>query len=431
MKLKFNMVSILFITSTEIAVFASLLLFFGLAVLSEITLKKKDRQIKELLTEKEQLQSVIASQLTDISRANLKYNDLKSLQTYINHSIPYTVISYEGDIGFMSERLRKMLDIPENSESSNIVNLLSQSDGQQQYLQELLSIPRSQTWEREIKITTPDSRELWLNMTIIPQYQQGITPSILLICQDISEYIKARELNDINRKHELEQELNTHKTIALQVIQAQEVERDRIGKDIHDGIGQILTALKFNVESINLDKPEKVQKKLHLIKQLAADIIKRVREVTFNLRPPELADYGIGKGLAKLAEGVSDFTGVQVEYVSNTDFNERLEPEVETNLYRIAQEAVNNAVKYAQSTKIQIILYTSHDMLSIKIKDDGKGFEETRINGNNKGMGLNSMRERAKYINSRIFISSNPGAGSSVTVNVPLKQAAVEPMSIS
>ena len=262
-------------------------------------------------------------------------------------------------------------------------------------------------------------------MTIIPQYQQGITPSILLICQDISEYIKAKELNDINRKRELERELNTHKTIALQVIQAQEVERDRIGKDIHDGIGQILTALKFNIESINLDKPEKVQTKLNLIKQLAADIIKRVREVTFNLRPPELADYGIGKGLAKLAEGVSGFTGVNVEYISNTDFNERLEPEIETNLYRIAQEAVNNAVKYAKPSKIQIILYTSHDMLSIKIKDDGKGFDQTRLNGNHKGMGLNSMRERAKYINGRIFISSNPGAGSSVTVNVPLKQPAV------
>jgi len=402
-----------------------MVLIFGITVISEARMRKKDNEIAKLKSDTFDLQKSISEQTKFINSAEIKYNDLKSLQTYIDNTMKFALLTLQGDIIHISEKLREMLELPKEYAQLNFIDYVTTVEGQQQYIADLLQIPRSQIWEKELPITTKSNKEYWCKMTIIPQVQQGRTPAILLICQDITGYIESKKDVDKINKINLEQEIQSQRNIALKVIQAQELERDRIGKDMHDGIGQILTALKFNIESINLEKPEKAQQKLELIKQISGDIIKRVREVTFNLRPPELGDYGIDKGLSKLASGVSTFTGKKVIYENKSGFSQRLEPEIETNLYRITQEAVNNSVKYADSSCISILLNHSDDMLSIKVIDDGIGFESSlKSDGQDlyNGNGLSSMKERAKYINGRIFVNSKLGEGSKITINIPLKK---------
>lgn len=406
-----------------------LVLVFGLCVVAEMRIRTKDKEIKGLVDEKKALQKSLADQQSLVESANIKYNDLKSLQTYIDNSVQYVVLNLRGDIIHISEQLRRILELQKDTSEINFVDNVTANEGQQQFISELINMPRSQIWDREVQITTKSGTQYWFQMSIIPQVQQGRTPTVLLICQDITAYIAAKKDIDESSRLNLEKEIQLQRSIAFQVIQAQEVERERIGKDMHDGIGQILTALKFNIESINLAKPEKAKKKIELIKQIAGDIIKRVREVTFNLRPPELGDYGLDKGLAKLAEGVSAFTGKEVNYENKSGFSLRLAPEVETNLYRMTQEAVNNSVKYAESNFISITLNHSKDMLSIKVVDDGKGFDtsvDSSQNAISGGMGLSSMKERAKYVNGRIFVNSSPGNGSKITINVPLVSALKE-----
>ena len=187
----------------------------------------------------------------------------------------------------------------------------------------------------------------------------------------------------------------------------------------------MLTALKFNIESINLDNLDRAESKIDGLKKLSKDLIQGIRISTFNLTPPELKDYGITIALKKLAAELTKLIGKQIQFDNQSDFDQRFDTLTETNLYRITQEAVNNAIKYAKSDRILIRVNHSNEILSITVEDNGKGFDTNKIpekpeNNAEGGMGLFFMRERTNYINGRIFIDSTPGSGTKVTLNYPL-----------
>ena len=184
----------------------------------------------------------------------------------------------------------------------------------------------------------------------------------------------------------------------------------------------MLTALKFNLDALDPSQPDKVQAKLEKLQGLTTKLIQGVRMVTFNLTPPELSDYGIATGLARMAAELSKLTNSNTLFENLSNFSDRLDTVVETNLYRITQEAVNNAVKYAQSNFILIRISHSEKMLSIVIDDDGVGFDPDEVVHKNdgSGMGLSFMRERMQFIEGRMFIHSEIGEGTRITLNVPL-----------
>ena len=113
-----------------------------------------------------------------------------------------------------------------------------------------------------------------------------------------------------------------------------------------------------------------------------------------------------------------------IRFVQNQNSIVRFEPEVEINLYRIVQEALNNAIKYSEATMILVQITNSDQMMSIKIEDNGKGFVKEQASGKNNdklgGNGFENMKERAKFINARVFIRSSYGAGTTITVNIPI-----------
>ena len=212
------------------------------------------------------------------------------------------------------------------------------------------------------------------------------------------------------------------KAQASQIVEGQEEERKRIAKDIHDGIGQMLTALKFNIESIDIEDKAKTGEKITYLKSLTSDLIKGVRTATFNLTPPELSDHGIFPAIHKMTTELSKLTGKKVLFKNKTDTNIRFDSLAETNIYRVTQEAVNNAIKYAEANYILVTLNYSYPILSVVIDDDGKGFDDSILgklpkNNSEGGMGLFFMKERIDYINGRLFINSELGKGTRVTIN--------------
>ena len=217
--------------------------------------------------------------------------------------------------------------------------------------------------------------------------------------------------------------MNQQKVVTSQIIENQEKEQNRIAKDVHDGIGQMLTGLKFNLESIDIKDIDKTASKIEHLKELTSNIIKGVRTATFNLTPPELSDHGIVPAITKLTLELGKLTGKNIVLFNKSDFNQRLDSLVEINIYRIVQEAINNAIKYADSTHILVSLWHSENILSIVVDDNGKGFDPNKVknvkNGEG-GMGMTFMRERIKYIDGRFFLNSEPGKGSRVTLNIPI-----------
>ena len=348
--------------------------------------------------------------------------ELQELNFVIDNAALFASTKQDGNVVFISKKFNELLGRNDQDINRPLYEILTTDEGQQQYLAEVLKSNRKNIRTEEIRIKMAKGESLWLDMSIIPMHQSSAQQSILILCSDITERKqneqKVAQLTQANYEETMRQK----QLQASQIVEGQEEERKRIAKDIHDGIGQMLTALKFNIESINLSNKEKTAEKIEYIKSLASDLIKGVRTATFNLTPPELSDHGIFPALHKMTHELSKLTGKNILFENKTDENIRFNSLAETNIYRVVQEAVNNAIKYAEANFILVTINYNDNILSVVIDDDGKGFDDSILgkvpkNTSEGGMGLFFMKERMNYINGRLFINSIPGKGTRVTIN--------------
>jgi two-component system sensor histidine kinase DegS len=197
--------------------------------------------------------------------------------------------------------------------------------------------------------------------------------------------------------------------------------------DIHDGIGQMLSSLKFQIESIDLQNNSQSVKKLEEIQQLISQVIKEVRRVTFNLKPTVLGDYGLQAGLNVFMKEIGKLTDIQLDYKVEGESTARIPQKIENNIFRIVQEAVNNAIKYSETKKIEVVFHQSEHELVITVRDEGKGFDEKLIEARSinieSGRGFFNMYERTEYVNGKLDLKSSPGEGTTITLTVPLRSA--------
>ncbi|MDE3742475.1 ATP-binding protein [Maribacter polysaccharolyticus] len=349
--------------------------------------------------------------------------ELQELNFVIDNAALFASAKKDGSIVFISKKFLTLLGIENEELNKPLSELLTADEGQQQYLKEILKSNRKNSIRKEeIQIKTLSGSRIWLDISIIPLHQASKEQSILILCSDITErkknLLKVEQLTQQN----FEERMRQKKMQASQIVEGQEEERKRISKDIHDGIGQMLTALKFNIESIDIENKEKTIEKIAYLKNLTADLIKGVRTATFNLTPPELSDHGIFPAIHKMTVELSKLTGKTILFENKAKENIRFDSLAETNIYRVTQEAVNNAIKYANAGYILVTINFNNDMLSVVIDDDGQGFDPsilTQVPKNNSegGMGLFFMKERISYINGRLFINSELGKGTRITIN--------------
>ena len=354
--------------------------------------------------------------------------DLQELNFVIDNAALFASARQDGSIVFISKKFLNLLNLESKDLNKPLSEVLTVDEGQQQYLKEVLKNNRKNVIRtEEILITTVNEENYWLDMSIVPMHQSSQQQSVLILCSDITERkINALKVEQLTRQN-FEERMIQKRIQASQIVEGQEEERKRIAKDIHDGIGQMLTALKFNIESIDVENQEKTAEKIDYLKVLTSDLIKGVRTATFNLTPPELSDHGIFPALQKMTVELSKLTGKTILFENKTDRHIRFDSLAETNIYRVTQEAVNNAIKYAQANYILVTINYKDGILSVLIDDDGKGFDTSVMNSppkNNSegGMGLFFMKERISYINGRLFINSQPGKGTRVTINYKTEQ---------
>ena len=362
-----------------------------------------------------------ADELSNSKEKSIK--ELRALSRALDDTLLFARILPSGNVVHIGSKFSRLFKVPKFNESGMFWNILSSVESEQLALESLISKFKKTGWQGEVKATTKDNKDIWLEMAIIPYSPTDEKSELLIIASEITER-KTGQL-EIHRltAQSFEEKMNQQKIISSKIIENQEKEQNRIAKDVHDGIGQMLTGLKYNLESIDTKDVKKATAKIEHLKKLTTDIIKGVRTATFNLTPPELADYGIVPAITKLTQELARLTGKNIVFFNKTDFSLRLDSLTEINIYRITQEAINNAIKYADSTHILVSLSHSENILSIVIDDDGKGFEPEKIKtvkNADGGMGMTFMRERIKYIDGRLFLNSELGVGTRVTLNIPL-----------
>jgi PAS domain S-box-containing protein len=205
---------------------------------------------------------------------------------------------------------------------------------------------------------------------------------------------------------------------------AQEEERRRIAREIHDSLGQLLTAIKFNVEILEDAaglQTEESRKRLVDIKSLLDNAMSEAREISYNLMPSVLVDFGLVPALQSLGEQFSKRNQLNVR-VHTSGVEGRLDPSIEVGLYRITQEALNNIAKHADAHEVNVQLIGDATSMRLIIDDDGKGFHINRFeppSNTRSGMGLVSMRERAASFNGVFVLDSRPGRGTQIIVEIP------------
>lgn len=211
------------------------------------------------------------------------------------------------------------------------------------------------------------------------------------------------------------------KDLLAQLVSAQEDERRRIARDLHDHLGQQLTSLRLKLETLREMKDgEAVRKGIEEAQITAEQLDRDVDFLAWELRPAALDDLGLRATLGNFLIEWARYSGVNAEFHTRGISRARLAFEVETNLYRIAQEALNNIFKHARAANVSVLLEKQKDSISMIIEDDGIGFNAKGKTNRSKGIGLIGMSERAKLLGGTFTIESAKSKGTTIFVRVPV-----------
>ena len=202
------------------------------------------------------------------------------------------------------------------------------------------------------------------------------------------------------------------------VVAGQELERQRLARELHDETGQALTSILLGLKTVEEARaPDEMRRAARALRELVVATLQDVRRLAVELRPKALDDFGLVAALERLGNSFSEATGIRVQLEASLG-GERLPPEVETTLYRIVQEALTNIVKHARARNVSILLVRRDGSVTAVVEDDGEGFEPDAVASD--GLGLLGMRERVALIDGRLTVESRPGAGATLAVEVPL-----------
>ena len=197
------------------------------------------------------------------------------------------------------------------------------------------------------------------------------------------------------------------------VVAAQELERQRLARELHDETGQALTSILLGLRQLDGESPEAVA----AVRELVVATLQDVRRLAVELRPKVLDDFGLLPALERLTQGFAEHTGISVDLEASA-LTERPPVEVETAIYRIVQESLTNVVKHAQAQSVSVVVTRSDGRIKAVIEDDGTGFEPETISDG--GIGLLGMRERIELLDGSLTVESSERSGTTVAVEVPV-----------
>lgn len=226
--------------------------------------------------------------------------------------------------------------------------------------------------------------------------------------------LKQNELLHKQRIQELEKE---HQLVAMQsVLKGQEEERSRLAKDLHDGVGGLLSGVKLSLSTMkgNVFLSEQNAQSVNVVIEQLDQSIAELRRVSHNMMPEALIKFGLKEALENYCENINLSGPLKVK-LQTYGLENRMEQSTEIVVYRMVQELLNNVIKHAEATNVLVQLTRAEERFSLTVEDDGKGFDGSKVDGK-EGAGIANIKARAEYLNGTVDIQSAPGEGTSVNI---------------
>lgn len=221
-----------------------------------------------------------------------------------------------------------------------------------------------------------------------------------------------------------EEKLALERQILRRVLASQEDERKRVSRELHDDLGQILSALLLEIRAAERSHGGDFSAFQRGMEQSIRSIIDRVAQLAWELRPTILDDYGLPSAISRFSQRLGDLAELDIDfqYVCPPTLEDRLPPEVEVVLYRIAQESLNNVVRHAGAHRVSVLLLRQAEEVTVLVEDDGRGFDLRAVlhSGSEQCIGLMGMQERAALLHGSVVFESAPDRGTTVKATLPL-----------
>ena len=243
-------------------------------------------------------------------------------------------------------------------------------------------------------------------------------------------YARDLEVESQRKYEEVARAKNEMERLSARLLTVQEEERRRLSRELHDGIGQTLTALRIDISHFQSNKllmDDDVRERWSRAKRLTEDAVRTVRDISLLLRPSLLDDLGLEPALRWQTEEFTRRTGITCHF-SAEGLQEHIPDAWKTCVFRIVQEAIHNCEKHAAPTLVRVAIRQDTEQLIVDIEDDGCGFD---LHGKSvpqgTGLGIVGMRERAAMVGGNLHIQSSPGRGTKLTVHLPLARSMPAP----
>jgi two-component system sensor histidine kinase UhpB len=263
------------------------------------------------------------------------------------------------------------------------------------------------TYELEKRYVHADGHPVWVVLSVALLRDAAGTPTCFL-----------GQVLDISERKRAETE---RQRLLARLASAQQDERARVARELHDGLGQQLTSVALLAKGLEADAPRDLAVRLARLRQLAEASLGAARRLASTLRPVELDGRPLREVLGRLAHEVAELAGLRLA-VDVAGLPCALSHDVEGVVYRVAQEALTNVLRHAAASSVSVVVRHSGGSLELLVEDDGKGFD--RHVPSRRGLGLAHMAERAAAVGGELTVESPPGAGTAVRLTLPCRAKA-------